>query len=625
MIEPKSICIDASTVCQLKCPSCPTANGKTGKTLGRGFLKFSDFKDLVDDNPEIYDIELSNWGEIFLNKDLLEIIRYAFRKGIKLSAKNGSNMNYLDKEIPEALVRYKFRIITCSIDGASQKTYSIYRVNGNFEQAISNIKKINFFKKKYNSYHPVLQWQFIAFGHNDHEIDKARKMAEELNMSFKVKLSWDDLYTDTFSPVKNTERIRKETSTGVANREEYRAKYGIDYVSRCCLRLWNKPRINYDGKLLGCSINYWGDYGNVFNNNLLEKMNGEKINYAREILMGRRKATPDIPCSNCKVYNNRRKYKNWVTEEDIEKALAVYDENRKLTLLKNRLLRFSTVNRMIGVDHKKIKKIDPIPKKMKASNIYKLNLPITIPGFKKWKHNPLFKGITGNHMEISCHASALASGNSPHRPHKHREEELLLLLSGNARLILPDNKKGDMDLSEGKFVYYPSFFPHTLRTTSIEPANYLMLRWTTKINNENPQMFFNHFDILEEQEVLNSRLVFEGSTTYLQRLHCHRTVLKPYKGYDPHVDNYDIVIMILEGEVETIESRAKANDVIFYASGEPHGVYNPTDKPASYIVFEFHTKKLPLIKKISDSLEYSLQRYVMPEFWKNILKRIYVP
>jgi len=71
IIRPKKIRIDASTVCQLRCPSCPTSSNANQPFLGRGFLKLNDFQKILDDNPWISEVELSNFGEIFLNPELL--------------------------------------------------------------------------------------------------------------------------------------------------------------------------------------------------------------------------------------------------------------------------------------------------------------------------------------------------------------------------------------------------------------------------------------------------------------------------------------------------------------------------------------------------------------------------
>ena len=131
-IKPELIRLDAVTACQLRCPVCPTALGKIANTIGTGFLRFGDFKKLVDDNPWVRDIDLSNWGELFLNSDLLSIIRYAYEKHVTLRADNGVNLNTVSDELLEALVRYRFHSLSCSIDGASQDTYAVYRRGGEF-------------------------------------------------------------------------------------------------------------------------------------------------------------------------------------------------------------------------------------------------------------------------------------------------------------------------------------------------------------------------------------------------------------------------------------------------------------------------------------------------------------
>lgn len=332
--EPTSVCLDASTICQLKCPACPTSRSMIARSLGSGFLKFEDFKHFVNENRNICHIELSNWGEVFLNPDIRKIIRLAHEKNVVLSADNGTNFNEVSDEILEELVKYKFRSLTCSIDGASQEAYSHYRVKGNLGQVLANISKINSLKKKYKSSYPFLKWQFIAFGHNEHEIAQARLLAKELNMEFVLKLLWDDLYGESFSPIKNKELIRKESRLGVADRREYQDKYGVHYMDSSCKRLWLSPCINYDGKLLGCSINYWSDYGNVFEKGLNVCMSNEKLVYARKMLLGLKPSRDDIPCSSCKIYESRMKYNLWIKEKDVQ---GYHIGGRKINMFRNRL------------------------------------------------------------------------------------------------------------------------------------------------------------------------------------------------------------------------------------------------------------------------------------------------
>lgn len=343
IVKPRRVRIDASTTCQLKCPSCPTGTGETQKKLGLGFLKFKDFKNFINNHPWVSIIELSNWGEIFFNEELIEIMKYAHENHISLYADNGVNLNDVKHEVLKAMVRYKFKRITCSIDGASQEIYSIYRVNGGFQKVIENIKNLNKFKTHYRSRYPVLKWQFIPFGHNEIEIAQARKLAGELGMTFFLKLSWENLYTDPFSPIKNADLIKKETGLAVANRTDFREKYGEEYM-KSCLGLWTDPQINYDGRVLGCSVNYWGDYGNAFQEGLDKCMNNKKINYAREMLMGRQQDKKDIPCTQCKIFKKMAEQKSWITEENI---MQFYVKSRVSILIDKSIVGLKLTERLI--------------------------------------------------------------------------------------------------------------------------------------------------------------------------------------------------------------------------------------------------------------------------------------
>lgn len=194
--RPRRVALDVSTVCQLKCPSCPTANGTIARSIGAGFLTLANFRKLVRDHPWVSDIELSNWGEVFLNRDLEPILRHAYQQHVAVRIDNGANLDRASERVLEALVKYRLRSLTCSIDGAGPDTYAVYRVNGNFDRVIGHVRQINAFKQRYRSRYPALRWQFGVFDHNAHEIGKARDMARELGMQFHPKLSWDDLYTE---------------------------------------------------------------------------------------------------------------------------------------------------------------------------------------------------------------------------------------------------------------------------------------------------------------------------------------------------------------------------------------------------------------------------------------------
>jgi MoaA/NifB/PqqE/SkfB family radical SAM enzyme len=73
----------------------------------------------------------------------MRILEYADRKGLAITIENGANLNHVSDEVLAGLVKYKVRIMTCSIDGASPETYRTYLVRGGFSKVIRNIETIS--------------------------------------------------------------------------------------------------------------------------------------------------------------------------------------------------------------------------------------------------------------------------------------------------------------------------------------------------------------------------------------------------------------------------------------------------------------------------------------------------
>lgn len=259
------------------------------------------------------------------------------------------------------------------------------------------------------------------------------------------------------------------------------------------------------------------------------------------------------------------------------------------------------------------------------SGCYPFKYPLHLDAGDIWKPYPIFQGATATLNSLSCHFSTLVCGFTPHAPHEHIEEEVLVILSGEVDIILKDNHATAQPcfyrkrLRKNDFVYYPANFAHSLETISEEPANYLMFKWLGTSHAKKEMVNFNYFetsclsDETRNQQGFSPQQMFEGPTLYLEKLQCHTTVLSAGAGYPPHADSYDVAILLLEGQVQTLGQNIKAPGVIFYAAGEPHGIFNSEVKAARYLVFEFHGHSMKTqnslqknqIKFTHDAIEYS--------------------
>jgi len=291
--------LEASSRCQLKCPVCPTGRGETHQgVVGSGVLGFEDFKGFIERHPRIRFVELSNWGEIFLNPEIDRIIALAAQKRIRLYARNGVNLNTVSDSTIEQLVRSGFRQLTVSIDGATPETYGQYRINGDFDQVIRNVSAIRECKQRLRSPFPRLLWQFIPMAHNQHEIDAARRMASRLGMSFQLKLN----FVPSHAAVTDPGLVRDRTLLRVSSRAEFREQYGIPYFVPC-YHLWFSPAINWDGTLLGCCENRWQGLGRVFESGLDACLRSDRYREVKRVVLGLEPAARHHPCSSCGFFH----------------------------------------------------------------------------------------------------------------------------------------------------------------------------------------------------------------------------------------------------------------------------------------------------------------------------------
>lgn len=304
---PKRLQIDACLMCQLNCPECPTRlayKNDTEHLLKKpGYLKFENFKKIVDD-IDFEEVELSCSGEVFLNPDLDKIIEYGYKKNLNMIA-TGVNLNYLTDQTAENLVKYKFGHITVSIDGASEETYSIYRRNGNFNNVIENIKKINYFKELYNSDLPKLTYKFIVFGHNEHEILKAKEIANSLDMDIR----FDSNFAPHYSPIKDFEFVKNNTDLYAPN------KPGKSQDFCYCRQVFTCPQIDFDGEIHGCCLfntDFFTKYklnANVFEQGYFNALNSPKMVAMRKFLLGLfdTEGYENLPCAHCSFYEKMLK------------------------------------------------------------------------------------------------------------------------------------------------------------------------------------------------------------------------------------------------------------------------------------------------------------------------------
>ena len=298
--KPFRMVIDSGNICQLKCPLCPT--GVDQPTREKSFMKFDGFKKIVDEaGSYLCEIDLYNWGEPFLNKDIFRMIEYAKKAGIKVSI--SSHLNTLREEWIHSIVRSKLDHLIVSLDGANQESYQKYRIGGNFDVVISNMKKLINLKREYRSKYPYLTWQYLVMRQNEHEIDKAKQMAAGIGVDdldlrpMRCDMGMEPLLNDKEKIESIKEWLPREKKH---SRYNYEAKKKSNHLSKC-LFLTTTMVINANGSVSPCCGVYdekW-DFGNVLEDGVFHVWNNKKYQQARKAVLEKDESDKDLICSHC--------------------------------------------------------------------------------------------------------------------------------------------------------------------------------------------------------------------------------------------------------------------------------------------------------------------------------------
>jgi radical SAM protein with 4Fe4S-binding SPASM domain len=289
---PISISFEPTTSCNLRCPECPS--GLRAFTRPTGMLKKDFFRQTIDDiYKDLLYLIFYFQGEPFLNREFLEMVKYASDK--KIYTATSTNAHYLTDEIAKKTVESGLDRLIISIDGTTQDAYQQYRVGGNLNKVIEGAKNIVKWKKELKSKTPFVFFQFLVVKHNEHQIEDIKKLAKEIGVD-EVRFKTAQVYDYENDP-NNLIPVNEKYSRYKKNKD---GKYiGKNKLSNHCWKLHHANVITWDGLVVPCCFDKDATHrlGNLQMQSFKEVWNNDNYKQFRRELKTSRKNI-DI-CANC--------------------------------------------------------------------------------------------------------------------------------------------------------------------------------------------------------------------------------------------------------------------------------------------------------------------------------------
>ena len=287
---PRTIQLEPTNNCNAKCPLCPTGAGQLKRR--RGYMDVKLFKKIIDDVAgKTQYMTLWNYGEPFLHPKIFEMIDYAKKNNLFITASTNGYVFYTDDLISKLANSHLDKLIV-SLDGISEDTYKLYRKGVDFKKVIDGLTKLKLIKKKKNKKDPVIEIQFIIMKHNQHELSKYEEFAQKLGDKVVYKTV-------------NTHMVTGINELDWLPNTQFRSDYKQNHTTNNpgnsnCPVIWKSIVINYDGIVNPCCWDYQSEVvlGDLKNQTLHDVWTGTRMkNFRQTILQNKAHHI----CRNCRI------------------------------------------------------------------------------------------------------------------------------------------------------------------------------------------------------------------------------------------------------------------------------------------------------------------------------------
>ncbi len=87
-----------------------------------------------------------------------------------------------------------------------------------------------------------------------------------------------------------------------------------------------------------------------------------------------------------------------------------------------------------------------------------------------------FQAPTATLDELECHVTTLNPGESPHPPHRHGDEELIIVRDGTVESSMNGETRR---VGPGSIIFQASNQMHGIRSVGQSPATYYVIKWNS--------------------------------------------------------------------------------------------------------------------------------------------------
>lgn len=251
-------------------------------------MDFNLYRKIIDEAAgRVNDVNLFHRGEPVLNKDIVPMIAYANKKGVR--TRLHSNATLLNEELDREMILAGLDLISFSFDGYTKEVYEKNRTGAIFEDTLAKIVEFLEVKKKLKSKKPYAIVQVIQ---------------DERGLSSVETLEQKKVFLENFKnlPLDRVVTRKPHNWGGLLKIDEIQSEDENARAPKysCCTFPWYSLTVFYDGKVFLCPQDFEGKIclGDARKEKIEEIFNGEIVRDIRKRFKAGR-IEEMITCRNC--------------------------------------------------------------------------------------------------------------------------------------------------------------------------------------------------------------------------------------------------------------------------------------------------------------------------------------
>jgi len=182
-VMPEIVQIESTNICNAKCVFCP----RDEMHRRQGIMSFELFTKIVDEcvGLGITHVRVHNYGEPFVDRKLVEKVRYAKERGIK-EVGMISNGSLITEAVARGMVEAGLDAINISVDASGKDVFESTRIGLKYDKVIANIERLVRIRAESGKRRPKLILSFVRQNNSADEqafIEHWRKIADKIHIT----------------------------------------------------------------------------------------------------------------------------------------------------------------------------------------------------------------------------------------------------------------------------------------------------------------------------------------------------------------------------------------------------------------------------------------------------------